>query len=241
MKQIIPSILFLAVACTQPSDFNRDNPDDPKSSTYVVAEPNWIAVYPFGKNPRVTWGIASILPEITIERMIGDGPWAELATVPASDSLYVDDSVTLYAPLTYRYRLHAHKAGQRSDTLTSWPMVVSPEVTFPITILPESYPSLWFRKQPSAIASRMENDTLFTSVRFDTLQVERRIDDAPFEVVGTTIADFYYHDLNVTSSGVQYRITPRVMGQPHHESFTTAYLDRYLVGGVARYRFRTTP
>lgn len=235
------SILILVMSCTQPADFSRDNPADPQSSTYVIAEPEWITVYPYGTNPRVSWGIGSILPQITIERQIGTEPWTEVATVPASDSPYLDTSVRLYAPITYRYRLHAHNAGQRSDTLTSWPNVVSPEITLPIVILPESYPSLWLRKQLTEIHSTLKNDTLFVSIRQDTLQVERRIGDAPFEIVGTTISNVYFHDLNMTDTGIQYRFTPRYMGRIHDVGFTTPYLDRYLVDNQPRYRFRTTP
>lgn len=222
-------LLVVLMSCSVPADFNRDNPDDPKSSTYVVANPEWIAVYPYGTNPRVTWGIASILPEITIDRKIGDGPWTELATVPASDSLYVDEEITLYAPHTYRYRLHSHKAGQQSDTLTSWPIVVSPELTFPVELLPQPYPSLLIRAQFRPVASQLLNDTLFTTIRTDTVRFERKIDDGPFEVFRTSPLVSIYDDVGITASRVQYRFTPWYMGQFLDTSYTTPILDRYQI------------
>ncbi len=235
MTTKLPLILLLMLAgCSVPSDFNRDNPDDPKSSAYVVANPGWIQLYPFGKHPRVTWGIASILPDITIERKIGEGPWVDVATVSASDSLYVDVDITIYAPQTYRYRLHAHHMGQKSDTLTSWPIVVSPQITFPVELLPASYPSLLFRGQGAALASRLENDTLFTTIRMDTVRFERRIGEAPFEIFRTAPLGAIYDDIHMTASALQYRFTPWYMGQFHDESFTTPYLDRYLMVGTSQ-------
>jgi hypothetical protein len=230
MSSKLSFFLLLALAgCTQPADFNRDNPADPKSSTYVVAEPNALTLYPYGSIPRLTWGIGSILPEITIERKIGEDPWAGVATVPATDSLYLDDDIILYPPSTYRYRLHAHNRGQRSDTLTSWPIVVRPELDYPISSLPESFPSLRLHKQISEIQSAVRNDTVFVAIRLDTVQVERRIGDAPFEVVGTLHFNERFHDMNISATELQYRFTPKYMGQFQEESITTPILDRYQI------------
>lgn len=146
-SRILWCLVWMA-ACTGPAEFDRANPADPQSTTYQVAQPGQLTVYPYVQHPRLAGVIPYILPEIIVERQMNGGPWVAIDTVAATETPWVDESVTLYAPLSLRYRIRAEKSGQVSETVTSWEVVVQPNPVFNLrrVVLPD--PFHIFRDQP---------------------------------------------------------------------------------------------
>ena len=112
-------LLFL-VACTQPTEFTRDNPNDPTGTSFELPSFGGLTVQRADRTLFLTWNTPFDRYTIHIERSVNGGPFVLRDTLSSERVFWSDTSVALPDSAIYQYRVFGRYQNRSSDTLTSY-------------------------------------------------------------------------------------------------------------------------
>lgn len=112
-------LLFL-VACTQPTEYARDNPKDPTGAAFVMPNITGLATSRVGRQIRLAWATPFDRYTIRIERSKNGGPFELRDTLQSSITSWTDTQVAMPDSAIYQYRVFGMYLDRSSDTLTSY-------------------------------------------------------------------------------------------------------------------------
>ncbi len=195
---------MLLVACTQPTEYVRDNPNDPTGTSFVLPSVSGLTSTRVERQIRLDWSTSFDRYTIHIERSVNGGAFALRDTLRSTDTTWVDTSVAMPDSNMYQYRVFGRYLDQSSDTITSYRITseISPR---PITHMDREFGSGPIRihgwqhpvRQPflsgDLLTHYMATDSTTLTVRYsDGSTIQRGLLEVPYFHIPTeeTSRDF---------------------------------------------------
>lgn len=117
LRWILP--LLLLGACSQPTEFARDNPIDPTGASFELPGITGLAATRVGRHIRLAWTTPFNRYTIRIERSKNGGAFELRDTLQSNITSWTDTHVALPDSAIYRYRVFGTYLDRSSDTLMS--------------------------------------------------------------------------------------------------------------------------
>jgi len=117
IRWILPTLLL--VACTQPTEYVRDNPNDPTGTNFELPSVSGLTFKRVDRHIRLDWSTSFDRYTIHIERSVNGGTFALRDTLRSIDTTWIDTSVAMPDSNIYQYRVFGRYQDRSTDTLTS--------------------------------------------------------------------------------------------------------------------------
>lgn len=187
IRWILPTLLM--VACTQPTEYVRDNPNDPTGTNFELPSVSGLTSTRVDRQIRLDWSTSFDRYTIHIERSVNGGAFALRDTLRSTDTTWVDTSVAMPDSNIYQYRVFGRYQDRSTDTITSF-RITSEINPRPISGLEKRFDFIAIHSWPFVVKSPsitgdlqifyLNTDSTTLSVRYpDGSTIQRGLQEGP--------------------------------------------------------------